>query len=151
MYFHKFFTHTYFYTCFQFLSACTKHLLVSISASSTCSRLEVGPHLESNSPSSFRVIMVPLLFSIVSSLPFIVHTLLHFSLSLSLALHNLLLPSLSIYLSLSLLFLFLTSNIDCIYLFVGYYCYRKCTLTCLFLIIIIILLSFPFPFISCLK
>ena len=96
-----FFTDTYFYTCFQFLSACTKHLLVSMSVGSACSRLEAGPHLESHSPSSFRIMMVPLLFLIVSPLPLIVYTLLHF-LSLSLALHSLLLPSLSISLSPSL-------------------------------------------------
>ena len=74
--------------------------LFSMSVSPACSRLEAGPHLESHSPSSFRVMMVPLLSSIVSSLTLIVHTLLHFSLSL--ALHSLLLPSSSISLSLTL-------------------------------------------------
>ena len=34
---------------------------------------KAGPHLESHSPSSFRVMTVPLLFSILSSIPLIVH------------------------------------------------------------------------------
>ena len=60
--------------------------LFSMSAGPACSRL--NPILKVNSPSSFRVMTVPLHFSIVSSLPLIVHTLLNFFLSL--ALHSLL-------------------------------------------------------------
>ena len=125
--------------------------LFSMSASPAL--FKAGPHLESHRPSTFCIMMVPLLTSLLNHLvssSCCPQAITFLSPSCSSVYYYLLYLSFFLSPSLFLFLLFLTSIIDCIYLFAGYYCYSNCTLTCIFLIIIIFL-PFPFPFISCLK